>query len=161
SHMFYARSILGGVFPWSIITAGRGVDLFRFRADRSVLPIAEVLLSAWVAAVVAFFTIARFKLDHYIFPVAPACCLLAARGWRAALNDSRMTATRQSVRLMGGAFVGVGVLAALQLSKIDLGLPRGAMVVPIALIFGGAIVVRQTFDRQLAVPRSIWIPVLT
>ena len=47
------------------------------RASDSV----EVLLWAWTIAVVGFFTFSRFKLDHYVFPVAPTLCLLCARAW--------------------------------------------------------------------------------
>ncbi len=38
----------------------------------------EKLLWLWTLVVLGFFSIARFKLDHYIFPAAPACCLIAA-----------------------------------------------------------------------------------
>ena len=40
-----------------------------------------MLLWAWTAVIVAFFTLSTFKLDHYVFPAAPALCLLCARAW--------------------------------------------------------------------------------
>lgn len=67
SHTFYVRTFLGGFFPWSIITIGRAVDVVRQWRDRRVLPTAEVLLWAWIVVTVGFFSIARFKLDTYIF----------------------------------------------------------------------------------------------
>jgi hypothetical protein len=42
------------------------------------------VLWAWAGVVFAFFSASRFKLDHYIFPMAPAVCLLVADEWERA-----------------------------------------------------------------------------
>jgi 4-amino-4-deoxy-L-arabinose transferase-like glycosyltransferase len=41
----------------------------------------ERVLWAWVIGVTGFFGFSSFKLDHYLYPVAPAACLLAAHAW--------------------------------------------------------------------------------
>ncbi|HWK30773.1 MAG TPA: glycosyltransferase family 39 protein, partial [Terriglobales bacterium] len=161
SHTFYVRTFLGGFFPWSLVTIGRGIDATRAWRNRHVLPTADAFLWAWVVVVVGFFSVARFKLDTYILPAAPACCLLAARGWRVALNDSRMFATRVSLLLMGVALVGIGAVAAVELFRIDLGLSVGAAVLPAALVVGGTVLVGQTIKGQFNPPHSLLAPLVT
>src|SRR4029450_6228316 len=121
----------------------------------------EALLWAWIVVVVGFFTLARFKLDHYIFPAAPACCLLAAHAWIGAMDDARSTATRVSVLATGVSFMAIGVIAAIALTRIDLGLPLGAAMLPITLVGGGAVVVFQMARRRLLPPQSLAVPVCT
>jgi 4-amino-4-deoxy-L-arabinose transferase-like glycosyltransferase len=50
---------------------------------------AERLLWSWSIAVIGFFTISGFRLDHYVFPAAPALCLLCAAAWSRARSDGR------------------------------------------------------------------------
>src|SRR5512132_318651 len=85
SHTFYARAFAGAFFPWSAVVVGRGIDALRRRARP--LDTSEALLWTWGLVVIGFFSVARFKLDHYIFPAAPACCLIAAKAWRDAAAD--------------------------------------------------------------------------
>jgi 4-amino-4-deoxy-L-arabinose transferase-like glycosyltransferase len=161
SHTFYVRTILGGFFPWSILTIARGVDIIRRWRHRRALPSAEVLLWFWILVVVGFFSLARFKLDTYIFPAAPACCLLAARGWRTALNEQHTAAARLSVLLIGLLLAALGAAAIVALFQMDLGLPAGAAILPIALITGGGITVAQALRNGLAAPRSLTAPFIT
>src|SRR5204863_2416911 len=65
SHTFYVRSFAGGFFPWSAIAVAR---LFELARRRAVADANERLLWIWVAVVIGFFSLARFKLDHYVFP---------------------------------------------------------------------------------------------
>jgi 4-amino-4-deoxy-L-arabinose transferase-like glycosyltransferase len=109
-HTFYVRTFAGAFFPWSLIVAGRGVDVLRaLRTGRS-LNTGETLLWVWVLVVIGFFSIARFKLDHYIFPAAPACCLLAANAWRLAADDADgwLRGTRFSVLAIAVAMILAG-----------------------------------------------------
>src|SRR5262249_24671819 len=77
SHLYYFRVFVAAFFPWSLVIMGRAADLVRGRRDGGIA-IEERLLIAWVAVVVLFFTAARFKLDHYIFPAAPAVAIVGA-----------------------------------------------------------------------------------
>jgi 4-amino-4-deoxy-L-arabinose transferase-like glycosyltransferase len=113
-----------------VVTIGRAVDLTRYWRDRRELSTGEVLLWAWSVVVIGFFSLARFKLDHYIFPAAPACCLLAAHAWLRAVGNVRSMATRISILAMGISLIGIGLVAGVALTRIDLGLPLGAAMLP-------------------------------
>ena len=53
----------------------------RAAARRTRSTAVEMMFWAWTVAIVGFFTLSTFKLDHYVFPAAPALCLLCARAW--------------------------------------------------------------------------------
>jgi 4-amino-4-deoxy-L-arabinose transferase-like glycosyltransferase len=138
NHTFYIRAFAGAFFPWSVVVIGWGIDAIRLRSTRPVAS-EEKLLWMWALVVVGFFSIARFKLDHYIFPAAPACCLLAAHGWREAARDGerRLVATRYSVLLIAGALIVGGSFGGVYLSKLGLDLPPAAFILPFAIFAGG------------------------
>jgi 4-amino-4-deoxy-L-arabinose transferase-like glycosyltransferase len=154
SHTFYARAFAGAFFPWSAIVMGRGIDGVRRRV-RS-LDTTEALLWTWVFVVIGFFSLARFKLDHYIFPAAPACCLIAAKAWRDAAADetASWTATRIAVLAIAALLVAGGSFASVYLWKLDLQLPAVAIVLPLALVAGGSTVLFQSARLHWRVPRS-------
>lgn len=74
-----------GLLPWTPILTGRLVDVVRGRR----MEMAERLLWVWSIAIVGFFTFSQFKLDHYVYPAAPALCLLCAHAWVSAHRDER------------------------------------------------------------------------
>src|SRR5262249_48539976 len=74
NHVFYVRTFAGGFFPWSAIALARLWELLRRRV---VAGPDETILWLWVVVVFSFFSVARFKVDHYIFPAGAALCLLA------------------------------------------------------------------------------------
>src|SRR5439155_23744660 len=111
-------TFVGAFFPWSMVALGRAIDVVRRRQARYSVSTGEAFLWAWVVVVIGFFSLARFKLDHYIFPAAPACCLLAARGWLGAVDDERSTATRSSIVALGCALIVGGATAAVALNRI-------------------------------------------
>jgi hypothetical protein len=81
NHTLYVSTFLAGFFPWSIVTIGAGVDGVRRWRARLRIGTEELLLWAWVGVIFVVFSLARFKVDRYVYPAAPACCLLAARAW--------------------------------------------------------------------------------
>ncbi|HEX6464687.1 MAG TPA: glycosyltransferase family 39 protein, partial [Vicinamibacterales bacterium] len=108
-HTFYIRAFAGAFFPWSAIVLGRGVDLLRRRSANVRIGVDEKLLWLWTIVVIGFFSLARFKLDHYIFPAAPACCLIAARAWHQTADGDRGTVgTRAAVFIMAAALIVAG-----------------------------------------------------
>lgn len=146
NHTFYLRAFFGGFFPWTIVMVGRGADLLRGRWTGLRWSTEEKLLWLWVGLVVGLFSLARFKLDHYIYPAAPACCLLAAKAWHDAATErtARLFATRVSVLLIGGLFVAGGAFLGTSIFELDLEIPSTAILLPIALAVGGTMVLARS-----------------
>ena len=136
---FYARTFVGAFFPWSFVAIGRAIDVLRGVRRAATISLEEQVLWTWTAVIIVFFTVARFKLDYYIFPAAPGVCILAAQAWTGATTNASSRWTRISVVaaafvvLVGGAVLG-GVLF-----QLDLGLTWTAAALPLALCCGGGI----------------------
>lgn len=142
NHFFYVRTFLGAFAPWSFVAAGRVLGLIQSR--KAGLDRGEMLLYAWAVAVIGVFTIARFKLDHYIYPAAPVVCLASARAWTAARDaaDSqpwqRLALVAVPVVLLAGAFA-----LAWGMFDIELRLSPVAILLPMGLAAGSAIFILQ------------------
>jgi 4-amino-4-deoxy-L-arabinose transferase-like glycosyltransferase len=138
-YFFYLEILAVGMLPWTGMLIGRVIDDVRgaFRGER-IDPI-DAMIYAWTAAIVGFFTLSTFKLDHYVFPAAPALCILGARAW----TDQR-PATRIG-RLSVGPLLAIAGAAVAYLMLVRLALPPIAVVVPAALLAGGV-----TISLQLA-----------
>jgi len=158
---FYFQILATGLLPWTGLVVGRLFDdvagMIRGRRPDGF----EILLWSWVAVVVGFFTASSFKLDHYVFPAAPALCLLAARGW-ASLRDAPLArenvGTRIGGYLVGPILVVMGVgIGYFLIARLDL--PRTAVVVPILITICGA-AVTAFINVQVSVggkpPRVPW-----
>ncbi len=158
---FYFQILATGLLPWTGIVAGRLVDDV-VAAVRGTRPDGfEILLWSWVAVVVGFFTASSFKLDHYVFPAAPALCLLCARGW-ANLREAPLArenlATRIGGRLVGPTLVVMGVgIGYFLIARLDL--PAAAVLVPIVITLCGA-ALTAFINMQISVggrpPRVPW-----
>ncbi len=94
--LFYGRVFLTAFLPWSPLVLARIVDIVRSRTPIRNLSLGEFVLTAWTITIVGFFSLSWFKLDTYIFPAAPAVCLLAANAWRRAVERRRA-----AIRLCG------------------------------------------------------------
>jgi 4-amino-4-deoxy-L-arabinose transferase-like glycosyltransferase len=163
SHTFYARAFGGAFFPWSAVIAGRAVDLLRRRRTGLSCSTAEQLLWLWAIIVVGFFSAARFKLDHYIFPAAPACCLIAAKAWHDAARDEHGAArgTRFSVFAIAAMLLVAGSFGSVYLFELNLDLPAAAIALPIALAVGGGALLTVSALNGWRVPRTALVPVVT
>ncbi len=159
---FYVRTFVGAFFPWSFVTIGAGIDAVRRLRRGDAVPPEERVLWTWTVVILAFFTAARFKLDAYIFPAAPAACMLAAHAWtRAAAARSDDTAwTRIAVRLLAVVMIVAAPVLGIALFQIDLGVPWSALFMPLALMAGGSVILWQ-IRRHGTVPASAAIPVMT
>jgi 4-amino-4-deoxy-L-arabinose transferase-like glycosyltransferase len=159
SHTFYVRAFAGAFFPWSAVMLGRGLDVLRKTARP--LDTAEGLLWTWALVVIGFFSIARFKLDHYIFPAAPACCLIAAKAWRDAALDTHAIwkATRLAVLAIAALLIAGGSFGSVFLWKLDLQLPAVALALPLALVAGGIALMYQSARREWRVPQTATVVV--
>ena len=150
---FYLRTYLGGCFPWSVLVLAAAVDARLTR--RASSPIEQALWT-WIALVLVFFSVAGFKLDTYIYPAAPATCLLLALAWRTDIGTvprAFSTATMLGLRCIAAILVLAGALLAATMFDIDLGLSPLALLLPGALI-GGGIALAALLQRGLtsAVP---------
>ena len=161
SDTFYLRVFTGAFFPWSLIAMARGADILRARWEGVRLSVEERVLWLWLLVVIGFFTAARFRLDHYIFPAAPACCLLAAVGWRRATAGTHATATGLALVAIAATFLIGGAIAGAAIMRINLGLGRTALMLPIVLCAGGATLLVQIARARWSTPDSPAAPVLT
>jgi 4-amino-4-deoxy-L-arabinose transferase-like glycosyltransferase len=150
------------MLPWTGVVIGRLVDDVRAgmshgRRDggdggsRDV----DVMLWAWTIAVVGFFTFSRFKLDHYVFPAAPALCLLIARAWtdvRAFPDAPEHRGARIGLQLVGPLVLVLGAVASyFLLARLEL--PPATLIVPAVVVACGlAITVRATIRRERPPP---------
>jgi 4-amino-4-deoxy-L-arabinose transferase-like glycosyltransferase len=138
-YTFYLEILAVGMLPWTGLVLGRLVD--DVRDSRRGVPVdgLEKMLWTWTAAIVGFFTLSTFKLDHYVFPAAPALCVLAARAW----TDTR-PATRVA-RFSVGPLLVAGGVAIGYLMHVRLALPAAAAVVPAALVACGGVLTARLF----------------
>ncbi len=140
SVLFYPKVILVGLLPWTPLLIGRLVDAAR--GLRIGTP--ERLLWSWAIAVVGFFTVSGFKLDHYVFPAAPALCLLCAQAW----NEARNAEARPLGILAGLVSIPIlllvsGIVLIPGLNRVPLELPAAARLLPVALIASGIAMMGQ------------------
>jgi 4-amino-4-deoxy-L-arabinose transferase-like glycosyltransferase len=159
NHTLYISTFLAGFFPWSIVTLGGAVDTVRRWRAKTKLPPEEILLWAWVVVVFVFFSLARFKVDRYVYPAAPACCLLAARAWLSvSVNRPDLArvrdniAARWSVAILGILLASVGIFAGFSLFDLGLELPRAAVLMPVSLAAGGAALTAAIVRRGAVSP---------
>lgn len=140
SSFFYTRVMATGLLPWTPLLIGRLVDVVR----GARLETAERLLWAWVIAIVGFFSFSSFKLDHYVFPAAPALCLLCAHAWVTARRAERPSIGVTSAVLAIGVLLFVaGVVLIPGLDRVPLELPTGARLLPVALLAAGIAMIGQ------------------
>ena len=136
---FYFQILAAGLLPWTGLVVGRLFDDVRAAIKGERLDPLEILLWAWTAAVVGFFSFSRFKLDHYVFPAAPTLCLLCARAWADVRADSlatRNAGARAGLHLVGPLLVVIGLgCGYFLIARLEL--PRAAVVVPIAITAAG------------------------
>ena len=138
NYFFYVRTYLGAFAPWGFLVLARVLDLARTRggtADRR-----EWLLFCWIGAVFGVFTLARFKLDHYIYPAAPALCLIASRAWAVA-RDREPSGFFQRTAVLAKPVVLIAAAAVLTVLMFELDLPLSpdAVVFPLAMIAGATV----------------------
>jgi 4-amino-4-deoxy-L-arabinose transferase-like glycosyltransferase len=159
NHTLYVSTFLAGFFPWSIITLGAAVDAARRLRDKSRLPAGETLLWVWIAVVFILFSLARFKVDRYLYPAAPACCLLAARAWlsvsvtRVDLLGARDNiGARWSIALVAILLIAAGVFGGFALFDLGLELPRAAVLMPLSFAAGGVAVALVLATRRAVSP---------
>ena len=155
---FYFQILAVGFLPWTGVIVGRAIDDARAAMRRERLDGVEILLWAWTIAIVGFFTLSTFKLDHYVFPAAPSLCLLCARAWSDVRTDPqsrRHAAARIGVYAAGPLLVVIGVACGYFLVA-RLALPPLAMAIPVALTAAGLAMIARHVLREGPSPRIPW-----
>jgi 4-amino-4-deoxy-L-arabinose transferase-like glycosyltransferase len=159
---FYIRVLAAGLLPWTGLLIGRLVDDVRGVRRRESPDSVETLLWCWTAAIVGFFTASRFKLDHYVFPAAPALCLLTARAWadvRRRVPDPGSRFSRIGFHTIGPILVLAGAGGGyFMIARLDL--PSIAMIVPVVMLLAGAYVTAQTSFSRLDAPEVPWVTLM-
>ena len=157
SPMTYFRVAAIGFLPFTPILIGRAVDALR--GDR--VDDAERLFWAWAVGITAFFSLSRFKLDHYIYPVLPALAVIVANTWwrlRQTKAIRPQLGAAVGVGAMALLFIGTGAYAFLKIDALPGELSRPMLIAPIALLLAGAAAVRRVAMngwRPPAVPISV------
>jgi 4-amino-4-deoxy-L-arabinose transferase-like glycosyltransferase len=162
SAWFYFRVLAAGLLPWTALVVGRLSDDVRAaaRRDRSS-DVVDALLWSWTFAIVGFFTMSKFKLDHYVFPAAPTLCLICARAWIALRQrplDPRNAGARIGLFLVGPLMV-VTALAGGYLLIVRLELPQTALLVPVAMGVAGFAMTISLAKRGARPPSVPWVVV--
>ncbi len=140
SSFFYAKVIAIGMLPWTPLLIGRLLDAAR----GARLDTAERLLWAWAIAVVGFFSLSNFRLDHYIFPAAPALALLCAKAWVTGRHVNKSTVGVVSAALaIGAVLIASGAVLIPGLARVPLELPVAMRLLPIALLTAGIATIGQ------------------
>jgi 4-amino-4-deoxy-L-arabinose transferase-like glycosyltransferase len=134
---FYLGITATGLLPWTPLIAGRLVDHVRgwIRGAPAIDPF-DAILWAWTLTIIGFFSLSRFKLDHYVFPAAPALCLICAKAWVDAQLPTAAPGVKVGVRLIGPTLIvcGIGV-GIFMVSRLNL--PSPALSVAAALAAAG------------------------
>jgi 4-amino-4-deoxy-L-arabinose transferase-like glycosyltransferase len=135
---FYLGITATGLLPWTSLLLGRLFDHVRavIRTEKTIDDF-DRLLWLWTLTIIGFFSLSKFKLDHYVFPAAPALCLICARAWVDAHSVSPGAGVQMGVRLIGPTLMAAGVgVSAFMVSRLNL--PPAAQVVAVCLILAGA-----------------------
>jgi 4-amino-4-deoxy-L-arabinose transferase-like glycosyltransferase len=157
--LFYFRVLAAGLLPWTGLIIGRLYDDVRVAYRTRSLDTTDVLLWCWTAAIVGFFTASRFKLDHYVFPAAPALCLIGARAWadvRTRAASPQNAGTRLGVQTIGPILVLAGTGGGyFMIARLDL--PDAAILAPIAMLAAGIVVTARVSFGNARLPDVPWV----
>lgn len=159
---FYFRVLGAGLLPWTGLVIGRLFDDVRsvIRERRSD-PV-DTLLWCWIIAIVGFFTLSRFKLDHYVFPAAPALCLICARAWddirEKTLHQLNM-GSRLGFHTVGPILVVIGAGGGyFMIARLEL--PAASAIVPAVMLAAGGLITARASMGNWKPPRVPWVALL-
>jgi 4-amino-4-deoxy-L-arabinose transferase-like glycosyltransferase len=135
NYSFYVRTFFGAFAPWCLLALARAIDLARTRGRTATR--GEWLMLCWIASVLGVFTLTRFKLDHYIYPAAPAVCLMSARAWAVAREkDAPAFFQRAVVVALPIVLIAAAVVLGASMFDLDLQISPDAILFPVAVVAG-------------------------
>jgi len=156
---FYFRVLAAGLLPWTGLVLGRMFDDVRSAIRNRRVEPANALLWCWTIAVVGFFSVSRFKLDHYVFPAAPALSLLCALAW-ADIRERTLRKMSPGARIgfhtVGPILVIIGAGGGyFMIARLEL--PAAAVIVPAVMLAAGALITARASLGNWPPPRVPWI----
>lgn len=146
SYGFFFRVAAVGFLPFTPVILGRVWDIAR--GDQ--VSDEERLFWAWSVGTTLFFTLSRFKLDHYIYPVLPALSIIAANAWCRLSRDVAFEGQRGvAVGATGVAvvFLIAGGVLITQAGQLPLDLSRSLLAAPGLMAAGGVIALVRKWRR--------------
>ena len=149
--MFYVRIIPIALVPWTPVLVGRLVDIAR--GDRCSTE--ERLLWAWAVAVTGFFTFSHFKLDHYVYPMAPALCLLAAHAWQRVCRAEFLRphlGTAVGAGFAAGTLIAAGIALVPRIDQLPLEMSPWVKLAPAAFVVSGLLLLVRLVVGRLRPP---------
>lgn len=137
---FYVLVIAAGLLPWTpLLPAALARGWRAFRADRAAGR-TDLLLLAWAALVVVFFSVPRSKIAGYVLPALPPLALLVGRELDVVLAG--LARAPRALRVASGfmAVLGLAVGAApFVVTRLPEPLPPLAPGIAAALVAAGAV----------------------
>jgi 4-amino-4-deoxy-L-arabinose transferase-like glycosyltransferase len=137
---FYPVVIAAGLLPWTPLLPAALARAWRaFRADR-VAGRTDLLLLAWPALVVVFFSIPESKIAGYALPALPPLALLVGRELDAVLGGEASARRGLQIAAAAMALFGVALAAApFVVTRLPRPLPPLSVRTAAALAVGGAV----------------------
>jgi 4-amino-4-deoxy-L-arabinose transferase-like glycosyltransferase len=151
SKMFYLRIVPVALLPWTPLLIGRLID--NLRGDRCSDE--ERLLWTWAVVVTGFFTFSYFKYDRYVYPIAPALCLVAAHAWhrlRRCESWHSQIGTAVGAVATGSVLVAFGIALVPLASRLQLEISRWLDLAAIALISSGVLLIGRLYVDRFRPP---------
>ena len=75
---YYVLAIAIGFFPWSVFLGPSIANLMQRLREKCAWKPGYIFIACWIGLYVAFWTLIRTKLPHYVLPAYPALALLTA-----------------------------------------------------------------------------------
>lgn len=149
---YYVPAFMMGFFPWSAFVFVPIVSLFKKSAGMPPEKKKETcFLVSWMVISLVFFSLSKSKLMTYILPLSPSVVLLI-------LPLSRLQAEQKLVKwiaaaswAVAGIFTAIPVVILLTMSKwapADREFSMGDIIIPIAVLFAGALAALIAFARK-------------
>lgn len=156
---FYLAAICVGFFPWILLLRPALLELVaHWRRTTDERP-ALLLLGAWVAVWVGFFSLATTKFPHYVVPAYPALALAAGR-FLSRWPQNPEWGGRVGQRMMWSTLllVGVGLLVVPPVLAPHLRLEaRGLWWPGLAVLTGGVLAWRWATQGALPAALRMWV----
>lgn len=147
---YYLWRFPTGFLPWIFCLPAALVVAFREKAGRERT--VALLLAAWAAAILLFFSFSTGKRGVYIIPMYPAAALLVARLFtRPAAERSAMKAAR----LLGAVLLPAGAAIALLVPRRHPAMRTEASIVAGLLAVTGLLVLWLARRRPAAIPWAV------
>jgi 4-amino-4-deoxy-L-arabinose transferase-like glycosyltransferase len=147
---YYLWRFPAGFMPWSFFLPAALIAAFG-RRDRSERHVA-ILLAAWMAAILIFFSFSTGKRGVYIIPIYPAAALLVARLFT---RDAHRVLAARSARIFAPFLLLIAVALAVVAPRKHPEFRTAALALGALLLAAAGVALWGASRRLLAVPWGI------